>query len=406
MRVAFFSPLSPLHTAIADHSEGLIPHLAALVDIDLFIDDGYTPNNPEIARRFDTYSFRDFRVRAGRYDAVLYAMGQNATFHGYIYQMLQRFPGVVILHDTTLHRMVINLAARRGQLEMYLQAMREAYDLADIRLAQQILSGYGEEYVRRYPLLEQVVNSSLGVVVHNEYARRQVLSRCPDARVTRINQHFFLPSGFSDQTDVAALRTRWGLEDRFVVGSFGIFVPHKRLDTCLRAFARFREQHSEAVYLLVGNHPPHFDLPGLIHGLGLDEHVVLTGWLDPVRFAQHMYLADIGIHLRYPHIGGTPFTPIRLMGLGVPTILSDIGPLAELPEGTCAKIPVDAFEEETLLEILRLLREHDVVRLQLGQNGAQWIRAHHDPAQIAAQYAVFLEEAVTGNAAQEDSSAC
>jgi glycosyltransferase involved in cell wall biosynthesis len=406
MRVAFFSPLSPLQTAVADHSEGLIPHLAALVDLDLFIDDGYTPNNPEISRRFDILSFRDFCARAGRYDVVLYAMGQNAAFHGYVYEMLQRFPGVVILHDTTLHRMVINLAARRGRLEMYLEAMREAYGLADIRLAQQILSGYGEEYVRRYPLLEQVASSSLGVVVHNEYARRQVLNCCPEARVVRINQHFFLPPGFPHQTDVSALRTRWGLEGRFVVGSCGIFVPHKRLDVCLRAFARLREQYPEAVYLLVGKYQRDYDLPGLIHRLGLDQHCTVTGWMDPVAFTQHMYLLDVAIHLRYPHIGGTPFTPIRLMGLGVPTVLSDIEPLAELPEGTCAKIPVDAFEEETLLEILRLLRERDGLRLQLGQNGAHWIQEHHDPAKIAAQYAAFLEEAVTANTVRDASSVC
>jgi glycosyltransferase involved in cell wall biosynthesis len=392
MRIAFFTPLSPLHTAVADHSEGLLPYLAELVDVDLFIDEGYTPSSPEIADRFAIYDYRDFPARSGRYDAVLYAMGSNAGFHGYIYDTLLQFPGLVILHDTLLHRTIINLTIDRGRPEAYLEEMRHAYGLADFRIAARIESGYGDEYARRYPLFERLVDASLGVIVHNDHARQRILCSRPRARVIQINQHFFLPPGFPAQTDAATLRRRWDLEGRFVVGSFGLFVPDKRLDVCLRAFARFRERHPEAAYLLVGQQARDYDLPGLIHGLGLDDHVVLTGWMDPVPFTQHMHLLDAGIHLRYPHVGGTPFTPIRLMGLGVPTLLSDIEPLAGLPEGTCAKIAPDEFEEDTLLALLTYLADHEDVRRQLGQHGADWIRGHHDAAQIAAQYVAALEQ--------------
>ena len=394
MHIAFFTPLSPLKSAIVDHSEGMLPYLAELADVDLFIDDTYTPTNPEIVGRFAIHSFRDFAARATQYDAILYAMGDHARFHGYVYEMLQRYPGVVDLHDTTLHRTMINLAFRRAKPEKYLQEMRYAYGIADVSIAERVISGYGEEYVRRYPFCERVVDHSLAVIVHNGHARRQVLRYCPHARVTALNYQFFLPPGFPDQTDVTALRARWGLEGRFVVGSFGLFVRHKRLDACLRAFARFRERHPEAIYLFVGSHPQDYDLPGLIRELGLEEHVVLTGWMDPVRFTQHIYLLDIGIHLRYPHIGGTPFTPIRLMGLSVPTLISDIEPLAEFPDGVCVKVTPDETEEDTLLATLTYLAEHEGVRRQLGENGARWIRQYHDPARIAEQYIATIERAV------------
>ncbi len=390
LRIAFFTPLSPLKTAIADHSEGLVRHLADFADIDLIIDTGYEPSNPEIISCFDILDYRDFPACAHQYDAILYAMGDNASFHGYIYEMLQRYPGVVILHDTTLHRTLINLSFGQGRPELYFREMRYAYGVTGSDIPQQVLSGYGQEYVTRYPLFERVVDSSLGLVVHNSYARQQILRRCPDARVTQINQHFFLPPGFPDQTDVASLRAQWGLEGRFVVGSFGILVPDKRLNVCLRAFARLWERHPEAIYLLVGNHPPEFDLPGLIHGLGLDGDVVVTGWLDPVRFTQNMYLADVGIHLRYPHIGGTPFTPIRLMGMGVPTIVSDISPLSGLPQGACAKIAPDQCEEETLSKTLMCLADRENLRQQLSKNGARWIRRHHNVSAVAAQYIDFI----------------
>jgi len=396
MRIAFFTPLSPLRTAVADHSEGLLPHLATLADVDLFIDEGYTPASTRIKKDFNVYTSRAFDARSGDYDVALYAMGQNADIHGYIYDVLQRVPGVIILHDTTLHRMLINLTSRRGRIDVYLDAMQQAYGKTDIRIAQQVLSGYGEHYVQRYPLIEPVVNPSLGVIVHNDFARRQVLRVCPQARVFTINQHFFVPAGSDDGPSLPDLRARWGLRDRFVLGTCGIFVSHKRIDICLRAFRRLRQRYPDAVYLFVGGYPKDFDLPGLIERLGLAGDVRITGWLGPAEFTQHMRLLDVAIHLRYPHIGGTPYTPIRLMGLGVPTILSDIEPLAELPEGACVKIPVDPYEEDTLLRILTALRAGDELQAELGRNGQRWISGRHDPVSIASRYVSVLRQVVEG----------
>jgi glycosyltransferase involved in cell wall biosynthesis len=386
MRIAFFTPLSPLHTAIADHSEGLLPHMAELAEIDLYIDEGYAPANREIAHRFAIRRFHEFPLHSDRYDAVLYAVGDDARFHKTIYEMSQHIPGVAILHDSTLHRMLINLALRAADPDIYVREMRYAYGCGDFDTAWRVIAGFGEEQVTRYPLFERLVDRSLGVIVHNEQARRTVLNRCPGAGVRQINQHFFLPPGMPGHADTTELRARLGLDDRFVVGSLGLFVGAKRLDACLRAFARFRECHPQSVYLLVGSHPKGYDLPKLIRDLGLDGHVVLTGWMEPVAFTQHMYLLDVAIHLRYPHIGGTPFTPIRLMGLGIPTLLSDIAPLQGFPEGTCAKIPVGEYEEETIFRVLCYLAEHEPARRQLGRNGARWIAEHHDAARLAAQY--------------------
>ena len=289
MRIAFFTPLSPLKTAIADHSEGLLPHLAKLADVDLYIDDNYRPDNPEIIKHFTIRNFHEFPSRAEQYDAMLYAVGDHAGFHGYMYPLLQQFPGVVILHDTTLHRAMIHMAFMASKPELYLQELQYAYGLTNSSIAHRVLSGFGEALVKHYPLFERVVDHSLGVIVHNEHARRQVLHYCPKAQVTQINQHFFLPPGFADRpVDMNALRTQWGLEGRFVIGSCGILVPEKRIDNCLRAFTRFLDHHPDAVYFFVGNYPSNYDLPGIIHNYGLDDHVRITGWMDPIAFTQHM----------------------------------------------------------------------------------------------------------------------
>ncbi|MGC9336130.1 MAG: glycosyltransferase, partial [Anaerolineae bacterium] len=98
---------------------------------------------------------------------------------------------------------------------------------------------------------------------------------------------------------------------------------------------------------------------------------------------------------RYPHIGGTPFSPVRLMGLGVPTIVSDIGPLAGFPEGSCIKIPPDEYEEDLLLASFELLASNPTFREKLGQNGRRFLATYHAASTIALQYLSFIEKTVT-----------
>jgi hypothetical protein len=103
-----------------------------------------------------------------------------------------------------------------------------------------------------------------------------------------------------------------------------------------------------------------------------------------------MFATDLAIHLRYPHIGGTPYTPIRLMGLGVPTIISDIEPLAEIPADACARIEVDELEEYVLAGVLSFLADHPEVRRQMADSGRRYVREHHDPRRIATAIIDFI----------------
>ncbi len=392
MRIAFFTPLAPLQTASADLMEGLLPHLVKYAQIDLFIDDGYGPINPLILARSKVYNYREFPTRAEDYDLTVYVIGNNPDFHGYMYDILQRYPGVVIIHDLILHHFIVGLTLARGDMEGYLSEMRSAYGEEGVRAAQRVIAGEHGDIYAAYPLVERFVDASLGVIVTNDFAMREVSARRPNAHVVCIYHHFFLPYGFPNQVDAKALRAQLGLEDRFVLATFGIFIPPKRLDVCLRVFSRFLATHPDAVYLLVGSHSPHYDVPGMIRNLGLEGKVVLTGWMEPIPFVKQMFVPDIAIHLRYPDIGGTPYTPVRLLGLGVPTILSDIESVAEIPEGCCAKIPPDVYEEETLLATLEYLAAHEDVRRKMGENGRQLIEENHSCDKIARQYIDFFEE--------------
>lgn len=396
MRIAFFTPLSPVQSALADFGEGLALALANLpgVTVDLFTSDDYQPDNDLIRRRFQVRPYREFAASAHEYDVPLYSMGDHGQYHGYMLALLHRYPGVIILNDLTFHRTIVWETLGRGNLRAYLDELAYGqHEVSDTSLAERIRAGFGHEILLDYPLFARMVTSSRGVIVQNEYARREILAKRPQANVTCIPYPFFMPPGLPDfdwQAERVKQRAALNLENSFVVGSFGIFVPNKHLYACLQAFARVLEEVPQAHYLLGGTAVSTYDLSGQIRRMGLADHVTITGWLPPPDFARQMLALDAGIHLRYPHIGGTPYTPIRMMGLGAATIVSDIEPLAELPEGTCAKIVPDDYEEEMLYAVLRHLALDEDFRRRLCQNGRQFIVRHHHIDEIARRYLEFM----------------
>ena len=110
-------------------------------------------------------------------------------------------------------------------------------------------------------------------------------------------------------------------------------------------------------------------------------------------FVRHMKAVDVAVHLRYPHVGGTPYTPLRLLGLGVPTIISEIEPLAELPQDGVVRIVPDQPDEEAMIFAAMdyLLAHRDVARA-MARRGQRYVRAQHAPERVAGLLADFMRE--------------
>ena len=102
VRVAYYSPLPPERSGIADYSALLLPALRRRMDV-------------EVARRR--------RPALRRTDVALYHVGNNPQAHGWIVDALRRRPGVVVLHDLVLHHLVAGLTLARGNPSGYIAAM-------------------------------------------------------------------------------------------------------------------------------------------------------------------------------------------------------------------------------------------------------------------------------------------
>ena len=83
-----------------------------------------------------------------------------------------------------------------------------------------------------------------------------------------------------------------------------------------------------------------------MRGLGLQGIVRITGYLPPEVFSRYVAAVDVGVNLRNPTWGESSATLVRLMGHGVPSLVTDAGAFAELPGEAVVTVPVGTSLEE------------------------------------------------------------
>src|SRR5215471_13355909 len=149
MRVAFFSPLPPARSGIADYSEALIGPLARRVDLEVFssVDQPHDP---------------------ARFDIALYQVGNN-RWHDFVYETALRHPGVVVLHESNLHHLITDLTIRRGDWDAYVAECEYQGGAAARAFAERVRRlEVGPDY-EGLPMTRRLLERSRGAVVHSRF---------------------------------------------------------------------------------------------------------------------------------------------------------------------------------------------------------------------------------------------
>ena len=394
-RVACFTPLSPVASGISYYSEELLPVLARALDLDVFVD-GYAPT--EVAMLHDAgvglHQGRAFErtQRARPYDAIIYQLG-NSPAHAYMYDLALREPGIVVLHDVVLHHLRLWMAVNggRAQRSAYAADLARLYGAAGAELARAVLRGQTPPTLFDYTLVEPVLDAARAVIVHNATSAERVRALRPSARVRVVPMGVPLPELLP--RDEA--RARLGVaNDAFLVVSHGHVNPYKRLDVALRAFRRLLDTRPDAHFLIAGTVPPQLaqTLDRQVRYLGLGGRVRRLGFIAPGTVADLLAAADCCVNLRYPSAGETSASLLRIMGAGLPVLVSDAGSFRELPEGCCLKIPVGPVEEALLAEYLLALAHDDTLRGSIGAAARDFVGKAHSLERSARGYLDALGE--------------
>lgn len=412
-RIAFVSPLPPAPTGIADYAADVLAALSPGHAIDAFhaqdaVDAGRLPAAVAVHPAAALME----RHRQRPYDAVVYQMG-NGPDHDFLYDLLPRLPGLLVLHDLVLHharaRMFLDSPAVRAYaaapadrarrdaagpaLEAYRAELEYTYPDRAERLFEAQLGSVGTLLPYAYPLFRLAVEASRLTAVHNEFMAEAVRAEVPEATVVRVAMPVKAPEVAAGTADL--LRARLGLApDDFVVGSFGLLTPEKQIDTVARAVARASVHVPHVRLLLVGPVP---DLDGLrrrLERLGVVERTVVTGRVPMGELAAYMEAADVAVHLRYPTARETSAALLRLLAQGRPVILSDLEHLAHIPDDAVMRADL-RDEEGAVTRALLWLAARPEARARFGQRARSFARAEHSPSRCRADYEAAIARAAS-----------
>ena len=395
MRIAFFSSLNPKPSGISDYSEALLPHLAARVErLDVFVED-YEPSNNSIPENVRIRHWREFEpdYGVGSYDIVLYQMGNN-PFHVYIYDFAMQIPGVLVLHEFNLHYLMAEATIVRKDWEGYFREVEYNAGAGALKRAWRVRIGLQEPDYQGIAMNRRLLERSQGVIVHSDYMAGLLREAGFPLPVRKIPHGVEIPAvdGTLARQRLAELAQIPCGESTTVFGIFGFLKPYKRIQEALHAFTRLHAEYPDTRMVLVGEEHSYYPLRPLIAKLGLQEVVRILGYVPLDTFITCMAACDVCLNLRRPTAGETSGSLVRALALGKPTLVSEIGAFAELPDDVAVKIPVDDNEVDWLYEYMQLLLHDPDLRRAIGERGRAYVAQECSWPRVADQYVEFLQQ--------------
>lgn len=356
MRIGYCSPFNPIKSGISDFSEELIGALKKYADIIVF--SPVKPSNLQSEPNLEIHMINELDNQELResLDIIVYHIGNNPAAHEEIFEMLQKYPGVVELHEIGLHHFFADKYFFRGGKEKYLEAVEYCHGQRGVQIAQAFFDGTGappwEEHGLDMCMARFVIDPARAIITHSETAKQMVLGIRNDMPIKKIMLH-----AEADSSDYEALklksRTQLGLpSNRIIFGSFGFVSEAKRIIPIMDALTKLKEKTENFTFLIVGENITKIDFLSEAQKRGLSDNVHFTGFTSLDEFKKYIAACDVCLNLRYPTQGETSASMHRMLGMGKPIIVTDIGSFGDYPDDVVLKVRYDSNEVNDIYEAL------------------------------------------------------
>jgi glycosyltransferase involved in cell wall biosynthesis len=387
MKIAIFSPLNPIKTGIADYTEEMLEALAGYFDIDLYISKEYQPKNESIVSQYKTIPFEIKSFNPSEYFEIIYHMGNYYDGHRYIYESLKKFPGVVVLHDYVLQGFYAERYDATRDFEEYKKLQIKYYGEAGEEIANQISDNsripiWESDTAFKYPLNEEIVECAKGIIVHSDFIKQKIKS-ISDNPVVKIHHHGHKIKKF----DRDAIRKKLGVSrDEILLCSVGYINKNKRYDKIIKAYSKIKGLKLK--YIIAG-----LDRGNLLENyISEDSDIIIKGHLPINELEAIISASDICINLRYPTMGESSGSLLRMMGYGKPVLVTNYGSYAEFPDQCVLKINPDIDEEVMITRLITELANDEDMRVSIGKEASEYIKSECNIEKCVAEYAEFINE--------------
>ena len=388
-KLAFVSPLPPERTGIADFCWELLPALSKYYDIELITDQKNI--SPEISQYFSSPKNRNWLIQnAGKIDRVIYHFG-NSEFHSHMFDLLNKVPGVVVMHDLFLGHVIHYVLGREKTYELNRELYRSHGFKAYIDNASREDL---EATLFKYPCSQIVAQGSLALIVHSESSRTILEDWYGKAIADKIYV-CRLARAIPEASDRISARMRLGFQpDDYIVCSFGFLGSIKMNDRLLRAWIESKLYKDERCFLVyVGENDGGVygqNLLRLIQKNNLAKQVRITGFVSLEQYRDFLSAMDTAVQLRKSSRGETSAAALDVMASGTPLIVNAHGSLAEIDTEAACVIP-DEFDDMQLVQAIETVRADAINSQKMGGLARKIIATNHSPEKCAAEYFRIIE---------------
>lgn len=389
--IAMVTPLPPQKTGIADYTAELLHVLYEIMDVDLYTDCGKC-NDDIINNHYNIKRFDELPIMADTYDAIIYQIG-NSNFHTYMYDLLMRYPGIVVSHDFFLDGLLSCVACDKKFGNVYFDDMFYGHGVKGVYFIRDVGSGLSP-----FPMNKRILDMSTGVIFHSIYARKlyeKFYHSADNLNYTIINLLRTLPSLLSI-SEREKLRYSLGIEnDVFVVTSFGIMLRAKMSLSVLKGYIKFTSKmpHVKTLMIFVGQNMDEAYEKEIQEIVAERNDVKLTGYASREEYTNYLSVADVAVQLRQQSRGETSGAALDVLAHGVPLIVNDYASFEEFPDDVVVKVPERPSADDIAGALCRLATEGDF-RSKVGQSGYDYIKKDHDPRVVAKEYLDFVNRTI------------
>jgi glycosyltransferase involved in cell wall biosynthesis len=382
--INWFSPVPPTRSSIAMDTATVLPALAGRAKVVAWTHEKSWSRSLEThadVRHYDPDAIPWQAINAA--DVTVYHVGNEPRYHGPIWQVQRRHPGIVVLHDLNLQELFLgSVSTTSVSPSEYVRTMHRHHGLRGRELAKALLTGTMRvaDVAAEAPLTGAAIQNALSVIVHTQ-AGRDAIARTTDRRVHYVPL-FVPPSTISSGASSERKRDR----PPYQIIIFGFLGLNRRLESIFKALQQFpqRDQFRVHIYGTVANERA---MKRLVHDLHLKRLVTFHGFAADAELDQALSRSDVALNLRDPTMGEVSASQLRIWQCGLPSLVTDIGWYATLPRETVAPVRREAELEDIQAHLAAFLAQPVTYR-QMGENGRRYVREHHT---IKAYVDAFME---------------
>ena len=383
--------MPPARTGIADYSVELLRELREYYDVDIVVSQDRV-DHTSVGDRCTVRTLDWFNRQATAGERIVYHFG-NSPFHSHMFEMLERRPGVVVLHDFFLSGIMQHREEHMGESHIWSKALYHSHGYR--ALAERFTKETPDDTIWRYPANLSILQLATGVVVHSTFSRELARQWFGDALP---RDWIIIPQLGTATRQVARDDARRELHlgsGDYIVCSFGLVGSHKnhhRLLTAWLASRLTKEQGCRLVF--VGETPENAYSRALIDIIGtsgMQDKISVTGFVAPEVYLMWVAAADLAVQLRSNSRGETSRAVLDCMSYGLPTIVNRHGAMAELPANSVFMIE-DLFTDEELTQALELSYSDKITRENIGQRARTVAEEIHSPRKVASLYFEAIEK--------------